>query len=277
MLLTIIHLAISLSLSVFFGYLLYVNVGPWYSLIAVAFIIPVFYVLYLITLLLLYLTSLILKRMKAPERPSRFFYYFLRENDILLSIIARVKILLTGEELIPQNQRYLIVTNHRSNFDQIVMIRALKDHPMVYVSKPENFRVPIMGAYIRAAGFIPINRDSPIEGAKSIHQAIDIIKEDAASVAICPEGTRNKTREPLLPFHPGSFQIAMQSHCPIVIASINGANQVHKRFPWRSTKVRFSIIETLYPEDYAGKNSREIANYATELIQKQLDKEGLIL
>lgn len=35
-------------------------------------------------------------------------------------------------------------------------------------------------------------------------------------MAICPEGTRNKTEEPLLPFHKGSFKIAEKTGCKIV-------------------------------------------------------------
>ena len=277
MLFTIIHLLASVGLSAFFGYLLYVNVGPWYSLFAIAFIIPVFYILYIVVLIILFLVSLILSAKKPPEGPSRFFGWLLKQNDWLLLVVLRVKIVMTGEELIPKKQRFLIVTNHRSNFDQMVMIKALKESPMVYISKPGNFRAPIAGPFIKAAGFMPINREDPKEGAKTIMKAVELIKENKASIAISPEGTRNKGDDILLPFHPGSFQTAIKSNCPIVVASINGTPQVHRKAPWRKTRVNFTVIKTLYPEDYQGMSTRDIANRSMNLIKDQLNKEGLML
>jgi 1-acyl-sn-glycerol-3-phosphate acyltransferase len=188
-----------------------------------------------------------------------------------------VKIIVTGEELLPKNRRFLIVTNHRSNFDQMVMIKALKETPMVYISKPGNFRIPIAGPFIRAAGFMAINREDPKEGAKTIMKAVELIKEDKASIAISPEGTRNKGEDILLPFHPGSFQTAVKSGCPIVSASLNGTAQIHKRSPWRKTKVYFNILRTLYPEDYAGMSTVDLAKLSMNLITEKLNEEGLML
>ena len=274
---TIAHWILTLGLSTYFGFLFYTNVGPWYSLIALALIIPTFYFLYLIVLIILFLHSLILKHIKVPEEPSRFYAWLLKQNDTLLMTVLRVKIIVTGEELLPKNRRFLIVTNHRSNFDQMVMIKALKETPMVYISKPGNFRIPIAGPFIRAAGFMAINREDPKEGAKTIMKAVELIKEDKASIAISPEGTRNKSDDVLLPFHPGSFQTAVKSECPLVIASLNGTSQVHRRTPWRRSVVTFTILRTVYPEEYKDMTTRDLANLSMNLIRDQLNKEGLML
>ena len=277
MLLTIIHGLVSLGISAWFGYLFYTNLGPWYALIAIPLTVPIFYILYLLLLTILFLYAMLIKNKKAPENPSRFYLWLVRQNDFLLMSVLRVKIIMRGKELLPKGQRFLIVTNHRSNFDQMVMIKALKEKPMIYISKPDNFKMPIAGPFIKAAGFIPIDRENAAEGIKSIYKAIDLIKEDKASIAISPEGTRNKGEDILLPFHPGSFQAAVQSGCPIVIASLNGTAQIHKRAPWRKTKVYFNILRTLYPEDYANMSTVDIAKLSMNLITEKLNEEGLIL
>ena len=277
MLFTIIHGIVSLSISAWFGYLFYTNLGPWYALIAIPLTVPIFYILYLLVLTILFLYAMLIKNKKAPEDLSKFYLWFLRQNDYLLMSVLRVKIVMRGEELLPKGQRFLIVTNHRSNFDQMVMIKALKESPMIYISKPDNFKMPIAGPFIKAAGFIPIDRENPTEGIKSIVKAIDLIKEDKASIAISPEGTRNKGEDILLPFHPGSFQTAVKSGCPIVIASLNGTAQIHKRSPWRKTKVYFNILRTLYPEDYAGMSTVDLAKLSMNLITEKLNEEGLML
>ncbi|MCR5514111.1 MAG: 1-acyl-sn-glycerol-3-phosphate acyltransferase, partial [Bacilli bacterium] len=192
MLLTIIHGLVSLGISAWFGYLFYTNLGPWFALIAIPLTVPIFYILYLLLLTILFLYAMLIKNKKAPEEPSRFYLWLVRQNDFLLMSVLRVKIVMRGKELLPKGQRFLIVTNHRSNFDQMVMIKALKEKPMIYISKPDNFKMPIAGPFIKAAGFIPIDRENATEGIKSIYKAIDLIKEDKASIAISPEGTRNK-------------------------------------------------------------------------------------
>lgn len=277
MFLTVIHGLVSLSISAWFGYLFYTNLGPWFALIAIPLTVPIFYLLYLLLLTILFLYAMLIKNRKAPDHPSRFYLWLVRQNDFLLMSVLRVKIIMRGKELLPKRQRFLIVTNHRSNFDQMVMIKALKEKPMIYISKPDNFKMPIAGPFIKAAGFIPIDRENAVEGIKSIYKAIDLIKEDKASIAISPEGTRNKSDELLLPFHPGSFQTAVQSGAPIVIASLNGTSQIHKRTPWRKTKVYFNILRTIYPEEYKGMSTVDLAKLSMNLITEKLNEEGLIL
>jgi 1-acyl-sn-glycerol-3-phosphate acyltransferase len=49
---------------------------------------------------------------------------------------------------------------------------------------------------------------------------------DNISVFICPEGTRNKTADPLLPFHDGAFRLAIQSQVPLGILVIKNAENL---------------------------------------------------
>ena len=133
---------------------------------------------------ILFLYAMLIKNKKAPQEPSRFYLWLVRQNDFLLMSVLRVKIVMRGKELLPKGQRFLIVTNHRSNFDQMVMIKALKEKPMIYISKPDNFKMPIAGPFIKAAGFIPIDRENAAEGIKSIYKAIDLISRPQISLPI---------------------------------------------------------------------------------------------
>ena len=60
-----------------------------------------------------------------------------------------------------------------------------------------------------------LDRKDLRKGMKTINDAADQIK-NGVSMAIFPEGTRNKGEEALLPFHAGSFKIAEKSDCKIV-------------------------------------------------------------
>ena len=109
MLLTIIHGLVSLGISAWFGYLFYTNLGPWFALIAIPLTVPIFYILYLLLLTILFLYAMLIKNKKAPQEPSRFYLWLVRQNDFLLMSVLRVKIVMRGKELLPKGQRFLIV------------------------------------------------------------------------------------------------------------------------------------------------------------------------
>ena len=106
MLLTIIHGLVSLGISAWFGYLFYTNLGPWFALIAIPLTVPIFYILYLLLLTILFLYAMLIKNKKAPQEPSRFYLWLVRQNDFLLMSVLRVKIVMRGKELLPKGQRF---------------------------------------------------------------------------------------------------------------------------------------------------------------------------
>lgn len=59
-----------------------------------------------------------------------------------------------GIDKIPKDGRFLFVSNHRSNFDPILTWYVLKDYDLAFISKAENFRIPIFGRIIRKCCFI---------------------------------------------------------------------------------------------------------------------------
>ena len=76
-----------------------------------------------------------------------------------------------------------------------------------------------------------MDRDDIKQGLQTILSAIEYVKA-GISIFIFPEGTRNKTEEPLLPFKSGSFKIATKSGCDIIPVSINNTSAIFEdHFP----------------------------------------------
>ena len=129
----------------------------------------------------------------------------------------------------------------------------------------------MLGKYMHASGFIPIDRSNPREGVKAINKACERITSGNASVLICPEGTRSGGYE-MGEFHNGSFKIALKAKCPIVLCSIQNSCQVKKRFPFKSTTIYFDVIEVLKYEDFKDKSTQEISDYAYKVIKDNLEQ-----
>ncbi len=264
---------VMLALSIIASFLIYFLTDQylyWYCI----FLIPLYYIGVYASLLILYIlfitvVSWFLNKKKRPEKPNRFFYGVIRESAILALFFSRCKVKKINTNLEPRKQRYLIVSNHKSNYDPIIMFKCLKEDPLICVSKPEIMRMHVVGRWVRYSGFIPIDREDIYNAAAAINTAAKYIKEDKASICIYPEGKRNYEEE-LLDFHPGSFKIAYRSKCPIVIASTANTTNIKKNFPFKRTRVTFKIIEVLNYEDYKDKSTGEIARYAREIINEDL-------
>ena len=69
-------------------------------------------------------------------------------------------------------------------------------------------------------------------------------------MAIFPEGTRNKTEEPMLEFHKGSFKIAEMAKCKIVPVVLNNTSAIFEdHLP--KLKPGHVVVEYLPPVDVA--------------------------
>ena len=269
----IIHYVI-VALSAIISLLIYFLTGQylyWYCI----FFIPLYYLganigLLLIYMLFLAVVSWFLNRRDTPTKPNIFYYGIIRETAILGLFFTRCKIKKVNTHQEPK-QRYLLICNHQSNYDAIIAFKCLKEYPIICVTKPENLSIPVAGKWMRYAGFIPIERDDIKQAAEAISTASKFIKDDRSSICIYPEGKRNFD-DGLLDFHAGSFKIAYRSKCPIVISCVKNSKMIKERFPFRRTKVRYSILKVLEYDEYKDKSTTEIANYARELILEDLSR-----
>ncbi len=274
MVLTIILAILNAGLTFLYGYLFYSSLGPWYSLIALALAYPSFLVLFLLWIVFLFLWGKTFNLKKEVHKPNRFYYLILHDTDMLLMTLLNVKVIFRGKEKLPLGQRYVIVNNHRSNFDQMIMIKKFKaKDPLICVTKPENIKFPIAGPFIHHSGFVPINRDSMVEGVKDIQKAAKIVKEGYGNVAISPEGTRNKTDAILLPFHPGSFRLASEANAPLVISCLKRTNLIAGRVPLHHVRVYFDILEVIPAEEVKATPASVLCKRAYDRIKEDLEKE----
>ena len=130
--------------------------------------------------------------------------------------------------------------------------------------------MPVVGRYAYICRYPFIDRENNRQALKTVLRAVDILKEERTAVGIFPEGTRNKTAEPLLPLHPGSFSIAKRANVPIVVALNRGTEKAIKQFLWHGTKVSFTVLDVLSPERIAALSTQEIADLVRETLEHAL-------
>ena len=165
----------------------------------------------------------------------------------------------------------MLVGNHRSNFDPILTWYALKESQLAFISKEENFHVPLFGRIIRRCCFMAIDRENPKNAMKTILKAAELLKKKEVSVAVYPEGTRSKTCE-LLPFHNGVFKIAQRAEVPIVVVAVRGTENIHKNYIRHRSDVWIDIIDVLSAEEINGSRSKDIGDRVYRDLEEKLQK-----
>lgn len=128
--------------------------------------------------------------------------------------LSGTKAEVTGEENVPKDEPVLYILNHRSFFD-IIFTYPRVPRLTGYIAKKEMLKFLTLTWWMKLLHCEFLDRKDLRKGMKTINDAADQIK-NGVSMAIFPEGTRNKGEEALLPFHAGSFKIAEKSDCKIV-------------------------------------------------------------
>ena len=175
-------------------------------------------------------------------------YAYVRVSATIIWAVAGGSLTVKGLENVPKGRPVLFVSNHRSIFDILILIKVLKE-PVGFIAKKELGKTPL---YLIMKGFrcLFLDREDPREGLKTVLTAIGYMKQ-GQSMAIFPEGTRNKTEGTMLPFHAGSFKIATKAQCPVVPVTIVGSGDIlEDHFP--VLKYVPVVIEFGVPVETAG-------------------------
>jgi 1-acyl-sn-glycerol-3-phosphate acyltransferase len=186
-----------------------------YALYRYFFYFPMFLVLFLINSTLTIIAALFLGRARA-----QFFY---RQFSRLLVFMAGARLTITGREHLGRKQSYVIVSNHRSNFDPIILWAALPV-TFLWIMKIELIRIPVFGFMMKLLGFVGIDRRNSQEAIKSINQAKARLV-NGTCITFFPEGTRH-TAPGVGVFKKGAFQFALDTGLPILPVSISGSERI---------------------------------------------------
>ena len=181
--------------------------------------ILVFFLLWLILIPFYYLAFLVFS-----GSWTRYIFWFSHHVYTRLYFgLTLVRFKVEGLENIDLKQSYILVSNHLTTLDFMINARA---YPGVFkfLAKKELAKVPVFGFIVRKLCVL-VDRSSAASRTSSmkyLHQTL----EEGYSVFLYPEGTRNRSSEPLLPFHKGAFKIAIESGKPIAIQTLIGVKKI---------------------------------------------------
>jgi 1-acyl-sn-glycerol-3-phosphate acyltransferase len=178
-----------------------------------------------------------------------------------------------GRERIRPEATYVMVANHQSLLDILVLFRLFVHFK--WVSKIENFRVPCIGWNMSLNRYIKLRRGDPQSIGEMMSECARTLDE-GSSIMMFPEGTRSPDGR-LRAFKHGAFSLAKSNGCPLLPIVIEGtANALPKRgFVLRGRhEIRIRVLDEVPHERFRDLSVQEITDEMWRLFADELGIDG---
>ncbi len=196
----------------------------WYYLLAGIFVLPLFPVLYILSL-----------------RDSWFpvFAFFGKLWARLLVHGMGFGISIHRESKIPKGQ-YIVCPNHSSYLD-IPLLLCVLSFPVKFIGKAELGKIPVFGTLYKRTAVL-VDRKSVKSRKAALSSAIEVVK-NGHSMCFFPEGKIPRDKSIVLDgFKNGAFTVAIEQQIPIIpITFVN----IKTLYPARSHKGRPGILQVV--------------------------------
>ena len=180
---------------------------------------------------------------------------------------------IVGREKIQPREAYVMVANHLSLLDILVLFRLFTHFK--WVSKIENFRLPCVGWNMSLNGYIRLKRGDRESVMRMLEECEQTLAAGSA-IMMFPEGTRSPTGE-LRAFKPGAFELALRARKPILPIAIQGTSDAlpKRGFVLRGRHpIRISVLDPIPYEKFAGSSSQELTGQVHGVIARALGRAG---
>ena len=157
----------------------------------------------------------------------------------ILLRLARIPVVVNGLENIPPDGRYVVVANHASYLDGL-LLTAILPAPVSFVVKAELKRQRFPNWFLTRIGAQFVERFDIQQGTEDARR-LTRQATDGAPLMFFPEGTF--TRSPgLLGFHMGAFLTAAANGLPIVPITIRGSRSVLRSDDWFPRRGAVAVV-----------------------------------
>ncbi|NBO48975.1 MAG: 1-acyl-sn-glycerol-3-phosphate acyltransferase [Chitinophagia bacterium] len=164
--------------------------------------------------------------------------------------LSFIKVSITGKENFQPNENYIVVCNHNSFMDVPLSSPGIPG-PNKTIAKVEMSRIPLFGI-IYKRGSILINRKDENSRKESYQKMKDVL-DAGMHMCIYPEGTRNKTDQPMKAFHDGAFKLSMETGKKIIPAIIKGTKEMlpnNKTLYFWPGKISMEFLSPIDPKEF---------------------------
>ncbi len=188
----------------------------------------------------------------------------------ILAVVG-VRARVTGLENLEPGGSYVIVANHLSNFDILVVSAFIPLH-FRWVAKKEIFQIPVMGWGMRRIGYVRVDREDKERAWASVFEAKGRVGK-GASIMFFPEGTRSPDGE-LKRFKSGAFVLSIQTGLKVLPVTLVGSRDIMRKrsLLFQPGTVEMIVHPPMSPAGFTLEQKHEFAEVVRNEIAVQLEK-----
>jgi len=168
--------------------------------------------------------------------------------DAVTALNPYWKVKVSGLENIDPHKTYVVVANHQSLADIVLMYKTKIQFK--WVAKDSLFKVPVLGWNMQLARHIKLERGDFSSIKKVYREATEWLRS-GVSVLFFPEGTRSDNNG-MGEFQNGAFKLAIKEKMPILPIMVRGTENAIPKGSWRFTTKISCEIKVLPEIDTSG-------------------------
>jgi 1-acyl-sn-glycerol-3-phosphate acyltransferase len=224
---------------------------------------------FVVTFLIIFIPSMLSYLFKDEKKGQAYFIgvskFWMDVWLLLIGCPVKVK----GKEHFTKGKNYIVVYNHNALLD-VPLSAPYIPGPNKTIAKASFTKVPIFGWFYKR-GSVLVDRKDDRSRVKSFEEMKKTLRA-GMHMCIYPEGTRNRTDQPLKPFYDGAFKLAVESKkevIPCVIIGTNKAMPIHKTFFLLPTPLKMIFLPAVSPEAVTAREMKEFVY--NEMLQKLIE------
>lgn len=204
-------------------------------------------VTFIVTFFIIFLPSMCCWLIPDPKGQD----IFIRIARIWMSVwlpVTGCRFSIKGKENFKPGETYIVTGNHNSLLD-IPLSSPFIPGANKTIAKSSFTKVPLFG-FFYMKGSVIINRKNDKSRKESFEKMKNVLRK-GIHMCIYPEGTRNRTTEPLKKFHDGAFRLAVETGKAIIPAVIFNTKKVlplHKTFYFWPGKIEMHFLPPIAVE-----------------------------
>ena len=197
-------------------------------------------------------------------------YRFLRNIVTTVNRKGRVSLQISGTEKIPEKNGFIFFPNHQGMFDVLAIIDACPK-PLSIIVKKEAQNLILVKQAVQMVDGLYMDR-SDIRASMQVINTMSERVKAGKNFIIFPEGTRSKNGNELLEFKAGTFKSAVNAGCPIVPVALIDSFKPFDVSSIKPVTVQVHFLDPIYPDQYMGLKTREIAHLVQSKIQEKINE-----
>ena len=171
-------------------------------------------IIFILTMLPVALCMWVIGLVREPQR-TEIFRNISKAWMSIFFLFSGCRLKIKGKENFEKGVNYIVICNHNSFMD-VPLATPFIPGANKTIAKIEMSRIPLFGL-IYKRGAILVDRKNKDSRRDSFKKMKDVLLL-GMHMCIYPEGTRNKTDEPLKEFHNGAFKLAVETGTSILPA-----------------------------------------------------------